>query len=125
MEENKEYNKKVKELKRWIRTLLEKNELYSPELTYQVEVAASILVVFRDVAKKTYGKDVTITEKSREGHPREIKNPAYDTYCMMAKAAQNSLKSLMMNREIRPEKKIESGEDNDILTNLMNDLKDE
>ncbi len=47
MEENKEYNKKVKELKRWIRTLLEKNELYSPELTYQVEVAASILVLFR------------------------------------------------------------------------------
>lgn len=125
MEENKEYDKKVKELRRWIRTLLERNELYSPELTYQVEVAASILVVFRDVARKTYGTKVTITEKSREGHPREIKNPAYDTFCMMAKVAQNSLKSLMMNREIRPEKKNDGEEENDILTNLMNSLKEE
>ena len=125
MTENKEYDKKVKELRRWIRNLLEKKELYSPELTYQVEVAASVLVIFRDVARKTYGADVTITEKSREGNPREIKNPVYDTYCMMAKVAQNSLRSLMMNKEIRPDKKTDSADGNDMLTTLMNDLKEE
>lgn len=125
MEKNEEYDNKVKALKQRIKKLLSEKSEYSPELTYQTEITASILVVFRDVARQVYGKKVSLTEKSREGHNREIKNPAYDTYCMMAKAAQASLRSLLMNREIRPEKKEEGEEENDALTILMNGLKEE
>lgn len=124
MTENEEYDKKVQTLKRWIKGLLEKKGIYSPELTYQVEIAASILVVFRDVARQVYGKDVTITELSRENNSRKVKDPAYDVYCMMAKVAQNSLKSLMMNKEIRPDNR-DSGVEDDALSKLMNGLKDD
>ena len=125
MEINKEYDNKVKALKQRIQKLLVEKDEYSPEFTYQVEITASILVVFRDVARQVYGKKVSLIEKSREDKDRAIKNPAYDTYCMLAKAAQASLRSLTLNKEIRSEKKKDANEEDDALTKLLNDVKEE
>lgn len=125
MEINKEYDNKVKALKQRIQKLLVEKDEYSPEFTYQVEITASILVVFRDVARQVYGKKVSLIEKSREDKDRAIKNSAYDTYCMLAKAAQASLRSLTMNKEIRSEKKKDANEEDDALTKLLNDVKEE
>lgn len=124
MEKNKEYDNKVKALKQRIQRLLAAKEEYSPEFTYQVEVTASVLIIFRDVARQVYGKKVSLMEKSRENNDRAIKNPDYDTFCMLAKAAQASLKSLMMNKEVRHDKKENDNEGDDALTKLMEDLKE-
>lgn len=64
MEINKEYDNKVKALKQRIQKLLVEKDEYSPEFTYQVEITASILVVFRDVARQVYGKKVSLIEKA-------------------------------------------------------------
>ena len=125
MEKNKEYDNKVKALKQRIQKLLAAKEEYSPEFTYQVEITASVLIIFRDVARQVYGKKVSLMEKSREGNDRSIKNPDYDTYCMVAKAAQASLKSLMMNKEVRHDKKASDNEETDALTKLMEGLKED
>lgn len=44
---------------------------------------------------------------------------------MVAKAAQASLKSLMMNKEIRHDKKDNDNEETDALTKLMEGLKED
>lgn len=44
---------------------------------------------------------------------------------MLAKAAQASLRSLTMNKEIRSEKKKDANEEDDALTKLLNDVKEE
>lgn len=64
MEKNKEYDNKVKALKQRIQKLLAAKEEYSPEFTYQVEITASVLIIFRDVARQVYGKKVSLTEKA-------------------------------------------------------------
>ena len=114
-------DKQLEYLKTYIRRVLKQNDKYKPEMTHQVELTASTLLVFRKVRDEVLKADQlpTVTEKSRENEDRTKENPIYNLYIKMADVLRRDLRSLRMNQEL------DRGSDTDAMTKLMESMKDE
>ena len=117
-----ESGKRLEMMIRYLRKVLKTEGLYRPEMSQQVELTASTLLVFRksrDAALDELEK-ATIKETSREGDTRIKNNPIFFLYKEMADLLRRDLRALNMNKELTKGKtdKI-NDEEEDALTLLM------
>lgn len=120
-----EATKKLENLRRTIRKLLNEQGKYRKELTYQVEVAASTLMAWRKVRDEAITvQRIVLRETSREGDERWKAHPIFEMYAKMTDVLRRDLRALQMNKE--REKALEDdGEGGDGLTELMAALGEE
>lgn len=125
-ENEKQITRKIENIKTHVRRVLKEHEMYSSEMSYQIELLASDLLVFRKIRDEVLKEDQTptVTEKSREGEDRIRENPIYNLMAKFADRLRKDLRSLMMNKELAPTES-KGDEGNDALTQLMDSLKEE
>nr|DAM83363.1 MAG TPA: hypothetical protein [Caudoviricetes sp.] len=116
---------KVENLKVTIRRILQENDKYSNEMSYQIELLASDLLVFRRIREEALAADtkLIVVEKSREGFDREKENPIFILMARYADRVRKDLRALMMNQEIQQGEENKT-KDDDALTKLMEQLSD-
>ena len=114
--------KKLEIMIRYLRKVLKTEGLYRPEMSQQVELTASTLLVFRKIRDAALDEieKATIKETSREGDTRIKNNPIFFLYKEMADLLRRDLRALNMNKELTKGKtdKI-NDEEEDALTLLM------
>lgn len=117
--EAKTIESKIKHKRTYITKILKEQGKYTAELTYQVDIAARLLVkadiLASQMVEPTY-KAVNI-EYSREGNERAIINPQERLYMDILRQAQNSLRALGMNTESK-----ERTTDNDTFSDFMKEF---
>lgn len=125
-ENEKQITRKIENIKTHVRRVLKEHEMYSSEMSYQIELLASDLLVFRKIRDEVLKEEQTptVTEKSREGEDRIRENPIYNLMAKFADRLRKDLRSLMMNKELAPTES-KGDEGNDALTQLMDSLKEE
>lgn len=127
----KEEEKKDKRLEimiRYLRKVLKDEGLYRKEMSQQVELTASTLLVFRKIrdAALSESEEPTVVEMSREGFSRQKANPIYFLYEKMADLLRRDLRALNMNKELTKGKEDKPlDEEEDGLAMLMRDFKEE
>lgn len=121
--------KSLENLKSYIRKVLKKAGKYRSEMTQQVELTATTLLIFRKIRSEILEKDSPpiIEEKSREGDLRQKENPIYGMYRDFANLLRRDLRALKMNQELarRDKDEDEGGEDKGALVTLMKELNKE
>ena len=114
--------RKLEVMIRYLRKVLKTEGLYRPEMSQQVELTASTLLVFRKVRDTALDEieKATIKETSREGDTRIKNNPIFFLYKEMADLLRRDLRALNMNKELTKGKtdKI-NDEEEDALALLM------
>lgn len=117
-----ESGKRLDMMIRYLRKVLKTEGLYRPEMSQQVELTASTLLVFRKIRDAALDEleKATIKETSREGDTRIKNNPIFFLYKEMADLLRRDLRALNMNKELTKGKtdKI-NDEEEDALTLLM------
>ena len=117
-----ESGKRLEMMIRYLRKVLKTEGLYRPEMSQQVELTASTLLVFRKIRDAALDEleKATIKETSREGDMRIKNNPIFFLYMEMADLLRRDLRALNMNKELTKGKtdKI-NDEEEDALTLLM------
>ena len=104
---------------------MQENGKYSNEMSYQIELLASDLLVFRRIREKALDENtkLIVLEKSREGFDREKENPIFILMARYADRVRKDLRALMMNQEIQQGDE-NKAKDDDALTKLMEQLSD-
>ena len=117
-----ETGKKLEMMIRYLRKVLKDEGLYRKEMSQQVELTASTLLVFRKIRDAALDEieKATIKETSREGDTRIKNNPIFFLYKEMADLLRRDLRALNMNKELTKGKtdKI-NDEEEDALALLM------
>lgn len=118
----------LEDLKRYIKKVLNEAGMYRPEMTYQVELTASTMQIFKKIRNEILVNEAQpiIEEKSREGDKRKKENPIYTMYRNFADLLRRDLRSLNMNKELTKGKDEEKPINEDSpLVKLMRDLDEE
>ena len=92
--------KRLKNLARYVRGVLRRAGKWSPEMSYQVELLATDLLVYRKLRDDVLNNGVTTFETSREGHPREKLRPSVQMLRQQADTVRADLNVLLMNRAL-------------------------
>ena len=120
--EERQSDKKLEMMIRYLRKVLKDEGLYRKEMSQQVELTASTLLVFRKIRDAALDEieKATIKETSREGDTRIKNNPIFFLYKEMADLLRRDLRALNMNKELTKGKtdKI-NDEEEDALALLM------
>ena len=97
-----ESGKRLEMMIRYLRKVLKTEGLYRPEMSQQVELTASTLLVFRKIRDAALDEleKATIKETSREGDTRIKNNPIFFLYKEMADLLRRDLRALNMNKEL-------------------------
>ena len=100
---------------RYLRKVLKEEGIYRKEMSQQVELTASTLLVFRKVRDVVLSEceKVVITETSREGDNRMKNNPIFFLYKEMADLLRRDLRALNMNKELTKGKDDKNNEEED------------
>ena len=117
-----ESGKRLEIMIRYLRKVLKTEGLYRPEMSQQVELTASTLLVFRKIRDAALDEleKATIKETSREGDMRIKNNPIFFLYKEMADLLRRDLRALNMNKELTKGKNDKiNDEEEDALTLLM------
>ena len=92
--------KRLKNLARYVRGVLRRAGKWSPEMSYQVELLATDLLVYRKLRDDVLNNGVTAIETSREGHSREKLRPSVQMLRQQADTVRADLNVLLMNRAL-------------------------
>lgn len=92
--------KRLKNLARYVRGVLRRAGKWSPEMSYQVELLATDLLVYRKLRDDVLNNGVTTFETSREGHSREKLRPSVQMLRQQADTVRADLNVLLMNRAL-------------------------
>lgn len=96
--ETNEGEKQIRNISRYIRTILKNTGAYDGTQGYQIEMVATDIVVFRKIRKALLeAKSITVTEFSREGDPRQKPHPLLFQLREQSKVVSKGLDLLMMN----------------------------
>lgn len=120
---NSKADKKAAAIARYITKKLTEAGAYDPTLSYQVELVASDLLIYRKLRDACLDDEesVTFKEKSREGNSRTKVNPIFSELRRQSKIVQEGLDMLTMN--IKSKKK--KGETSDTIQELTRMMKEE
>ena len=90
---------RVKSIARYITKKLKDAGVYDATLSYQVELVASDLLIYRKFRDACLDEATTVTvdEKSREGHTRTKVSPVFSALRMQSKIVREGLDALTMN----------------------------
>lgn len=116
----KDPGKLVANLKTTIRRLMVEEGTYKKGKTYQVEAAASTILLWRkirDAAMRTEGP--TIVETSRESDSRTKLNPVFQLYVHFTNLLRRDLRALALNFDAKALPADDEDEGNDVLSQLM------
>ena len=102
-----ESEKRVASISRYIRKKLEDAGVYDATLSYQVELVASDLLVYRKFRDACLDDAVEVysNEKSREGDDRIKVNPLFSALRQQSKIVREGLDALTMNIKSKKAKK--------------------
>lgn len=117
IEETKDVDYKVKNIKKNIQRILEEAGVYNNTLTYQVEITAGDLLLYRKIRKEALdpSTDVYQIEYSREGKERRTINPIFAAMTNASNRVTKDFEKLTMN--IKDDKK--QVNTNNALTELL------
>lgn len=117
IEETKDVDYKVKNIKKNIQRILEEAGVYNNTLTYQVEITAGDLLLYRKIRKEALdpATDVYQIEYSREGNERRTINPIFAAMTNASNRVTKDFEKLTMN--IKDDKK--QVNTNNALTELL------
>lgn len=114
--------KKLEMMIRYLRKILKDEGIYRKEMSQQVELTASTLLVFRKVRDVVLSdnESALIIETSREGDKRVKNNPVFFLYKEMADLLRRDLRALNMNKELTKGKEdLKTDDEDDALAVLM------
>ena len=99
--------KRVKSISRYIKKKLEDAGVYDATLSYQVELVASDLLIYRKFRDACLDDEVSVTfeEKSREGDSRTKVSPVFSALRLQSKIVREGLDALTMNIKSKKTKK--------------------
>lgn len=99
--------KRVRSISRYIKKKLEDAGVYDATLSYQVELVASDLLIYRKFRDACLDDTVSVTfeEKSREGHARTKVSPVFSALRLQSKIVREGLDALTMNIKSKKAKK--------------------
>lgn len=115
---------KIESIKRRIRKILKDQGLYRPELSYQIELAARDILLYRRLSDEAMKEetDIMLTEISREGESRYKINPIFDALKKQTAIVQDDLRLLYMNRGLKRDKNADDATDSGGLSKVMDAL---
>lgn len=125
MEERKKMEqKKLKNLMDTIRRTLQHAGKYKSEMSRQVELTASTIMIYRLVRDAILENEEwpVVEELSREGAMRKKENPIFSTYGKFADMLRRDLRALDMNKELTKGKDDAVGGEDDELGKLLSGL---
>lgn len=122
---NSKADKKAAAIARYITKKLTEAGAYDPTLSYQVELVASDLLIYRKLRDACLDDEesVTFKEKSREGNSRTKVNPIFSELRRQSKIVQEGLDMLTMNIKSK-KKKAETSDAIQELTRMMKEEED-
>lgn len=125
--EDKKKDRELESVRTYIRRILKSKGMYSEEMSYQVELLASDLLVFRKIRKLVLSEEEkpVITEESREGKDRKRENPLYGLMAKFADRVRRDLRSLKMNKELSAGEQNQEIPEDDALSRLMDEVNKE
>ena len=123
---NSKAGKKAAAIARYITKKLTEAGAYDPTLSYQVELVASDLLIYRKLRDACLDDEesVTFKEKSREGNSRTKVNPIFSELRRQSKIVQEGLDMLTMNIKSK-KKKAETSDTIQELTRMMKEEEDD
>lgn len=123
---NSKADKKAAAIARYITKKLTEAGAYDPTLSYQVELVASDLLIYRKLRDACLEEEesVTFKEKSREGNSRTRVNPIFSELRRQSKIVQEGLDMLTMNIKSK-KKKAETSDTIQELTRMMKEEEDD
>jgi hypothetical protein len=123
---NSKADKKAAAIARYITKKLTEAGAYDPTLSYQVELVASDLLIYRKLRDACLDDEesVTFKEKSREGNSRTKVNPIFSELRRQSKIVQEGLDMLTMNIKSK-KKKAETSDTIQELTRMMKEEEDD
>lgn len=123
---NSKADKKAAAIARYITKKLTEAGAYDPTLSYQVELVASDLLIYRKLRDACLDDEesVTFKEKSREGNSRTKVNPIFSELRRQSKIVQEGLDMLTMNIKSK-KKKAETSDAIQELTRMMKEEEDD
>lgn len=123
---NSKADKKAAAIARYITKKLTEAGAYDPTLSYQVELVASDLLIYRKLRDACLDDEETVTfeEKSREGNSRTKVNPIFSELRRQSKVVQEGLDMLTMNIKSK-KKKAETSDTIQELTRIMKEEEDD
>ena len=96
------WTRELESIKRYVRDMLRKADKWSPEMSYQVELLASDLLLYRQLRADIMANGVMVVETSREGNVRSRLRPSVQMLRQQSDAVRSDLKVLLMNRALDP-----------------------
>lgn len=119
-------NRRAASIARYITKKLTEAGVYDPTLSYQVELVASDLLIYRKLRDACLEEEESVTyeEKSREGYSRTKVNPIFSALRRQSKIVQEGLDMLTMNIKSK-KKKPESSDAIQELTRMMKEEEDD
>ena len=76
--------------------------IYGQELDLQIEIAAADIEIYRKLVEAVGTSDLILEEGSREGDVRVKVNPILKAVMQCSDQVRKDLKSLQLNRELKP-----------------------
>ena len=116
----KEFKRKVANKKSYLIRLLKKQNKYSPELSMQVELTATLTIKAKILAEQIATDGSVTIEVSREGNERQSVSAKEKLFIAYTKQLQSALRGLGMNTDT----KAQIGNDQDGLSDFLNALND-
>lgn len=117
--------KKIQNLLTRFRRLLKESGGYRKHITYQVELTAAVLLVWRKVRDIILAPDfkVVFTENSREGDAREKVSAVLQLFIQLCDLLRRNLKALGMNMELTADDM--GAENNDAVKEMLARMNEE
>lgn len=116
----KDPKKLVKNLSTTIKRYMNEDGTYKSSKTYQVEAAASTLLLWRKIRDEALQiTDPTITETSRESDSRMKLHPLFQLYVQFTNLLRHDLRALALNFDAKSLQPDEEDDKNDALASLM------
>lgn len=114
----------VRNMKTRIIKILKDAGIYSPTQSYQAELAAGDLLMYRKLRKEALKAEPYFIETSREGHPRHVINPIFDAVSKASLRVTADFEKLCLNvkdSKIKAQVRTDMDELNDKIQSLLND----
>lgn len=122
--EDAKVNDTVRSMKQRIITILKDAGIYSPTLSYQAELAAGDLLIYRKLRADAMKAEPFFIETSREGNDRHVINPIFDAVSKASLRVTADFEKLTMNvkdSKIKTQLRSDLDELNDKMQSLLND----
>lgn len=109
---------KIKNIQQHVRNVLKKAGVYRPEMSYQIELLASDLALWRKFRDESLETPSTVVEERKDYSVTKV-HPIHSMVQAQANQLRQDLKALLMNWEKRDTRKADEAPDEEDLMSQM------